>query len=465
VTRRSRRAVLAGLGPAVVALAGCTGGDDGSTTAGGPTDTTTRSSTTTDEFETTTDEFETTTDEFETTTARMRTTGPPTGGVTAFDEALPAFLREWDVPGAAVAVAEAGQLTFVRGYGLADRERERPVRPDSLFRVGSVAKPITAVTVLDLVERGDLALDDRAFDVRPDLLPADGPADPRAREITVEQLLRHTAAIPGREQGFHPMFMPREIASERGETPPASAEATIRYTFGARELAADPGRTYAYSNVGYCLLGRVIEGVVEDDYASHVRDRILSPLGATSMRIGATRRSGLADREVRYYGHRTVESPFPDVGEVPRPYAAASLQANDANGGWVGSAVDLLRFVRGIDGRESPEDVLDPGTVESMTARPGLDRWAGEVQYYGAGVFVIDRGPEPTLWHDGSLPGSYAFLIHDRQRDLALAALTNSRAPRGRYRTFKARFQQLLIRAIRSVEAWPDRDLFDRFDQ
>lgn len=452
---RSRRALLAALGASTAALAGCN------------TDSTRpRTRTGTRTTETATSEpipARTTTQS--TTTPRpssMPRTGPSTAGVDAFEDAIPEFMREWDIPGATVAVIDGGRLVFARGYGLADRDGEDPVRPESLFRVGSISKPISALSTLELVENGDLGLDDGLTDLLSALLPADGLGDPRMSEITVQHLLRHTAGLDSGEIGFDPMFAPEAVALERDAEPPASAETTARFAL-EQPLGYDPGTGFKYENVGYCLLGRVIEAATDRDYESHVQDAVLDPVGASRMRVGATRREGRLPDEVRYHGHRTVESPFPDTGQVPRPYAAAHLPANDADGGWVGSVVDLLRIARGL-GDTGENDIPSADSFRTMTRRPAVDAWNGSNQYYGAGWYVIPGEEGPSLWHNGSLPGSYGFLLYDTADNRGVAMLCNSRAPDSEFRQFNVAAQRRLLNAAGAVEEWPDRDLFGEFE-
>src|SRR5262245_34574588 len=99
------------------------------------------------------------------------------------------FLKENDVPGAALAVTRNGRLVHARGFGYADRDSKKLVEPNSLFRIASISKPITAAAVLHLVERGKLKLDDKAFAIlklKPVLEPGTQ-EDPRLAQITVRQ--------------------------------------------------------------------------------------------------------------------------------------------------------------------------------------------------------------------------------------------------------------------------------------
>src|SRR6185295_18883724 len=98
---------------------------------------------------------------------------------------------------------------------------------------------------------------------------------------------------------------------------------------------------------GYCVLGRIIERVTSSAYEEHIRREVLMPLGIRRMRLGKTLAAQRADGEVRYYDERdrTGLAVVGTIGErVPTPYGAWSLEAMDAHGGWIGSAVDLVRF-------------------------------------------------------------------------------------------------------------------------
>lgn len=493
----SRRRVLAAVGAAVAGLAGCSGGGDATpsatqtasptptrtpvtpsppaTTTGTPTATAAATPTETATPTPTATETPTPTPD------EVPRTGPPVEGVTAFDESIPALLDEWGLPGASVAVMQGERLAFTRGYGFAGPDTDDPFRPGMLCRVGSLSKPVTAVAVLDLVERGDLALDDAALEILSDLVPEDGPVDERASEITVRHLLQHRAGWSTTRFGFDPVLAPVRIAEELDVDPPATAEETIEFAL-ERSLGYAPGTGYEYSNLGYCFLGRIIEAVTGEDYDTHVQDAVLDPLGASRMHVGATRRADLHDDEVRYLSHDTVRSPFADdagddegttvegddegaTADVGRPYGTGVLdEALDADGGWVGSAVDLLRFVRGVDGRDGVPDVLAADTRETMLARPPLPRWDGADQFYAMGWIVAHTDDGRTIWHNGSLPGSYAFLVRFPDDDLAMAALCNGRAPDAQFQGFNVAVQRTLMNAVEAVDAWPDRDLFDEYE-
>ncbi|HEY3837896.1 MAG TPA: serine hydrolase domain-containing protein, partial [Bryobacteraceae bacterium] len=126
----------------------------------------------------------------------------------SYDRLINSLMQRYHLPGASVAITRYGKLVFAQGYGLADRERQTPVKADSLFRIASISKPFTAVAILRLVEQKKLRLDDKAFAYLKDLRPPKGRApDPRLAAITIRQILHHTGGWD-RDAGFDPMFRP-----------------------------------------------------------------------------------------------------------------------------------------------------------------------------------------------------------------------------------------------------------------
>ena len=303
-----------------------------------------------------------------------------------FDDMMSKFLADHEVPGASVAIARHGKLIYARGFGLSDREKNEPVTTESRFRIASISKPITAVAIMQLVERGKLKLDDKAFAVLRTFpkLEGDNKPDPRLQEITVAQLLHHTAGFD-REKSFDPMFRSRAIAALFEREPPADKPHIMRYMAG-RPLDFDPGSRYAYSNFGYCVLGRLIEKTGGKLYAEYVKQEVLDPVGAKSMRIGRTLLSDRSEKEVRYY-ERTPgisESVFMRRGpggvplepqqppeRLPNPYGAWYLEAMDSHGGWLATASDLVRFAASLDDPDKCP-ILKRESIAAMWERPQL---------------------------------------------------------------------------------------------
>src|SRR5690242_2520292 len=90
-------------------------------------------------------------------------TGPKSPDLQPFDDMMTEFLATHEVPGASLAISRHGKLVYAKGFGYADSNKHEPIRPRSLFRIASISKPITAVAVLQLVEKGSLRLESKVF--------------------------------------------------------------------------------------------------------------------------------------------------------------------------------------------------------------------------------------------------------------------------------------------------------------
>jgi N-acyl-D-amino-acid deacylase len=394
-------------------------------------------------------------------------TGRGDRNLVAFDDLLTSFIREHNVPGGALAIAYRGKLVYSRGFGYSDRAHKTPVQPGSLFRVGSISKTLTAVAVLQLAEKKKLRLDDHVLDyihLRPHL-ERGAKADPRWKDVTILELLQHTGGWDKEASSLDPMFYSGPIARAVGSAPPATPRDIIRYMLG-KPLDFNPGERFAYSNFGYCLLGRVIETASGEPYERYVREQVLKPIGVTGIVEGHTLLSRRLPGEVLYYDQkgRTTESFFGPRGRVAMPYGAWCLEAMDSNGGWVASAPDLVRFAVSFDDREHCP-VLSARSIDKMFARPsgaaGQDRRGRPaVKYYGCGwnVRIVGPGDQVNTWHPGSLDGAEAMLVR-RADGVEFAVLFNTREdPSGK--SLIELIERPLHETANAVKRWPDIDLF-----
>jgi len=330
------------------------------------------------------------------------------------------YMDEFAVPGL--------QLTYLRGlrtlysgtFGVANRSTQQAVRPDSLFRIASNSKAFTSTAIFVLVERGKLRLTDRVF--APDgILPQFSRIGLRRdwlHAITVHQLLLHTGGGWGVERN-DPML----------DKPGFDHTQLIAWTLRTQPLQHPPGEKYAYSNFGYCVLGRVIERASGQPYAQFVRQSVMRPLQIFDMRIGASKP---APQEVQYYGQG---------GE--RPYALP-IARMDSHGGWIGTAADMAHLLASlfspIDNEGAPR-LINAASLRVMTtgsrANPG----------YGCGLQVNNAG---NAWHAGSLPGTMSVMVHTPGR-MSWAAVVNTRS---RQADAQSRLDNLLWQAARSVPEW-----------
>src|SRR5450759_982300 len=176
------------------------------------------------------------------------------------EKTVNAFLRKWSIEGASVAIAKDGKLIFARGFGYADTVSKTETQPYSQFRIASISKLVTAVGIMKLQEQGKLALSDSVFGPRGILNdPYFGePKDKRVYSITGAELLSHEAGWTQRYGDQ--MFMPVKIAESMGVKLPVDTRTIVRYALDKR-LSYTPGTGKAYSNLGYSILGLVIEKV------------------------------------------------------------------------------------------------------------------------------------------------------------------------------------------------------------
>jgi N-acyl-D-amino-acid deacylase len=354
--------------------------------------------------------------------AGIHSTGAERPQFAAYDRMMLALMAEHGVPGASLAVARDGKLLLARGYGWADVERREPVQPDSMFRIASLTKPLTAALVLRLAEQGEFGLDDRIVERLPRaLLPKKGAfLDPRLPRATIRHCLQHTAGWDRALVG-DPVANPRGIAKDlRIESPPAPRD-IVRWQL-AQPLQFEPGARHAYSNVGYLVLARIVEEATGKSWSQALDEVVLAPLRMRRTRPAGATLAKRAKGEVRYHDGEGRKAPNlykPGQGApVPMPYGGEHVEGFEAHGGLISSAIDLVRFASSFDDpRASP--ILGFESIRQLCAPP-----AGEVghdaegkrlaAYYGLGMLVrpFDDEGRANLWHSGLIAGTEAFLAH-----------------------------------------------------
>lgn len=390
--------------------------------------------------------------------------GPARAETKPLDDLLLKFVSDKKIPGASLAITRGSQLVYARGCGWSDVAAREAVQPTSLFRIASISKPITAVAILQFAAAGRLKLSDKILDLL-EIIPLLEPGqevDPRWRDITIQHCLQHTGGWD-RDKSFDPMFRSVKIAEATGTPAPADPAAIIRYMAG-QPLDFTPGERYAYSNFGYCLLGRVLEKLTGETYEAPVRRQVLLPVGACTAQLGHTLADQRVQGEVKYYDDTTDTGPSvfaANLGQqVPWPYGGWNLEAMDAHGGWIASAVDLVRFASDFSKPECSR-LLPADWVGAMYGqRPaGLAGHTPEGKpketFYGLGWMIRPVKSETVVnaWHTGSLDGTSTILVR-RWDGFCWAALFNSRNNKqgGRLST---EFDPLIHQAVDAITSWP----------
>lgn len=212
-------------------------------------------------------------------------------------------------PGLSLCARRRGRTLFSKGYGLADLETGGLVTPATVFRVGSLAKQFTAAVLLLLAEEGRLSLSDA--------LVRWVPTFPRAREITLREMMGHTSGLGDYTK------MPFEMLKQRARLD-YGAEALVQEMAATNPLFVyEPGAAWAYSNTAYVLLGLVIERASGRSYADLLRERLFEPLGLARTAVDSASEV-VPDRASGYTYAKAAPGLFDHAAYISLSYVGAA---------------------------------------------------------------------------------------------------------------------------------------------
>jgi CubicO group peptidase (beta-lactamase class C family) len=349
---------------------------------------------------------------------------------TLIRQTITTFMTNHGIPGGSVALTHNGRLVYARGFGTAVPATGDPVTTTHLFRVASVSKPITAITVFRLIDKGLLNLTDQVFGTSAILGTTFGTEPYGTKDqITVQHLLEHTS---GWEQSQDPMFEHLDL-DHRG---------LINHMMDHEDLATTPGTTYDYLNFGYCVMGRVIEQVSGLDYGEAVRQHVLLPCGIHDMHIAGDTLTDRRANEVVYVKQNTD----------PYTFRASRM---DAHGGWIANPTDLVRLLAHVDGLAGRPDIITAASRTTMTTPTTALTASGTAPGYAKGWGVNAAG---NLSHIGDFGGTAAEIIQTTG-GFGWAAVFNSRND-AQLNLMKTDLDQLLWTILGSIPDWPAIDLF-----
>jgi CubicO group peptidase (beta-lactamase class C family) len=368
----------------------------------------------------------------------------------SIDDEVNSFIRQWKIEGASLAITKDEKLVYAKGFGIANSETGEEVKPGHLFRIASVSKLITAVAVMKLYEEGLLDLDEQVFGeegILNDSIYRDY-RDQRIEKITIRHLLNHTAGW-SRYSG-DPMFSPLYIARKMNVKPPASFSNVLQFTLSKR-LNYTPGARYSYSNLGYAILGEIIERKSGMPYQDYVVMNLFKPLDIHDMHVGKSYYYEKYPNEVRYHssvGPMTTYSMDGSGERVPIYYGGNDMELLGPAGGWVASAPEFIKFITAIDGFPDQPDILKPETIALMTdpgfSGQGLFGWRGTDNY-------------GTWWRTGYLTGSSALVVRQRDGINWVVMINTSTSKHSKIHRYVS---AMMFGAVNRVRDWPDIDLF-----
>jgi len=311
-------------------------------------------------------------------------------------------------PGLAVALVKDGEIAYAKGFGVKDIDTGEPVTDDTLFHIASVSKPIVATAVLQLVETERLSLDE---DINTHLpFVVSNPHHPD-EDITTRMLLTHSSSLRDDWEGSMIGLYTHETG---GGDSPIPLEEFVRgylepegqwYDRAANFSEEAPGTVYEYCNVGYALLGTLVEHVSGVPFDTYCQEYIFAPLQMEETRwfISDVNIDHLASPHAYDDGSRKLPHfGYPD-------YPSGTLQT---------SVAEYARFIQAMinDGAYPGGRILDTETVREMTTSqiPELltTKGLGWDHLYALGKHFPDRAEELAPIHTGADPGCFAFAFY-----------------------------------------------------
>jgi serine beta-lactamase-like protein LACTB len=310
--------------------------------------------------------------------------------VEAIKAAVTEEMSRLGIPGLSLALAEAGQIRYEAGFGLADVENQVLARPETVYRLASVSKPMTAVAVMKLAQEGRLDLDAPVTRYCPEFPEKPWP-------VTSRQLLCH--------QGGVRWYRPDEQPMTRRFTSLAEGLAL----FADDPLVFEPGTRVLYSTFGYTLLGCAAGHAAGEAFLPLLQDAVFGPAGMTATRADDVR--GLIPNRAQGYVR--------DGSGQLLNSALADMSYKVPGGGLCGTAPDVARFGAALLSGQ----LVTKETLQQMLTRQKTRD--GRLTGYGLGLTVGTRGGKREAWHEGGQERVSTVLYLRPDADLAVALLTN----------------------------------------
>ena len=314
---------------------------------------------------------------------------------TLIETAVAKFMSTTHAPGVSVAVVENGAYEWGSGFGFADLENNVPASEYTLYRLGSISKPLTAVGALELWQRGQIDLD----------APVQKycPAFPKKQQpITTREVMGHLGGVRHYKNGPDDL----ETGNTRHFDNPVQAGLDF---FKNDPLVADPGTHFHYSTQGYTLVGCVMEGASGEKYVDFMRQNVFVPAGMEQTQVDD--RFAIIPYRTRFYS-KTASGTVQNADFLDSSYKIPG-------GGWISSAEDMAKFEVAI----LNDKLLKRATLDLMWTP--LKPSDGSKDSYGLGWGVGDEGGIRVVGHSGGQQGtSTDFQIAPAQR-AGVVVLTN----------------------------------------
>lgn len=291
-------------------------------------------------------------------------------------------------PGAAVLVAKANKVVYKKAFGRADLELNVALKPDHIFRIGSITKQFTACAILKLAEEGKLSLQDGITKFIKDY---------PIEDITIEQLLTHTSGINTGGGTWTPETRKRDF------TPQALID-----SFKRQPSDFLPGAAFRYNNNGYVLLGYIIERVSGMSYERYISENFFKPLGMKNS--GYDNTSSITPGRISGYQKDNEAYKNADFLSMTQPYSAGSI---------LSTVEDVYTWNKALmDGK-----VISRENLKKAHTSHQLNN--GKPTGYGYGWWLGNIQGSPDIKHDGLINGFSTFAVYLPQEKVFVAVFTN----------------------------------------
>jgi CubicO group peptidase (beta-lactamase class C family) len=317
---------------------------------------------------------------------------------------IPIYMEQALMPGFSIAVVDDGETIYAEGFGLRDTEKDLPATPDTLYGIGSITKSFVAIGIMQLVEAGEITLDDPVSKYIP--FEVGMPEDP----IRIRHLLTHSPGIPSLATST--VAISRGLGFDTG-VPLGSAADFYRFVNGAQdEIVAKPGERFFYHNAAWRMLGAIIQVKSGVPFHRYLKENVIEPLGMERTTLSLTTFKGDPDHILPHLkvGDTVEASRFP----YPNPDDNLEFSFITAAGGIVSSVNEMTRYLNAqIDkGKIGSGRLASEGSFEKMQQlhirRP--DRYYGEYGYgYGLAITPDFLGHK-MIDHGGSIAVSTAYM-------------------------------------------------------
>jgi len=346
----------------------------------------------------------------------------PPAGWAAFTRLLDTYADSDRVVGTSALVMRDGKVLARHGYGFADKRGGKRIDDRSIFHWGSITKTLTAISIMQLRDRGLLTLDDKVTRWVPELREVHDPYG-MIDSITIRMLLSHSS-------GFQNPTWPWGNGEPWEPFEPTTWNQLVAM-MPYEQLLFKPGSKYSYSNPGFIYLARIIEKLTGDPWQSYVQKNILSPLGLDRSYFGGTPYYLAADRSHNYYVQRdsaTGRDSLIDNGADFDPGITIP------NGGWNAPFDDLatyLAFLTNSPGGRLPRErydvILKRSSLEEMW-RPIVPLTPGGSldEAFGLSFYLYRRGATTVVGHTGEQSGFRSFVYFDPASTTAVIGVLNT---------------------------------------